>query len=169
MRNVLLIVMFILSCRASGTEQIADVLYIGETRYLISETPLDQWIAADKLAALLSPQLCSASWRGYKALWELRGGALWLMEIQKNPCADGYQRLEASLLFKGKDYPLQANWYNGKIILPVDEKRYVVRDKTDKNIASQEDNLGYQQEAFVFHFVEGKLNSKGVELIQVTY
>ncbi len=55
-----------------ATEQIKDVLRVGEARYSIRELPLNQLYDHDKLSSILNQELCSASWRGYKAGWELK-------------------------------------------------------------------------------------------------
>ena len=169
MKNILFTFILSLCSSCFATEQIKDVLTVGEGSYHIQEVPLNQLIEHDELSAILKQQMCTASWRGYKASWELKDGLLWLKHIRMNPCSDTYESIDASILFKEKEYPIKASWYNGKIILPVGETKYIMRDGFDEDNWRDGDLIGYDQEAFVFNFVKGRLESKGVELIQKRY
>ncbi|WP_045858754.1 hypothetical protein [Teredinibacter purpureus] len=169
MKKYLLLSIWFIGASCFATEQIKDVLSVGEARYSIRELPLNQLYGHDKLSSILNQELCSASWRGYKARWELKDSFLWLRGLEKNPCSNGYEPVEAKLLFGGQEYPIKAEWFTGKIVLPVGETKYVMREGFDENDMKDGDLLGYDLEAFVFNFVDGKLNSKGVELIQKRY
>ncbi len=101
------------------------------------------------------------------------GGSLKIPSLakrhRKKPCDDGYDPVEAALLFGNREYPVNADWYTGKIVLPVGETKYVMREGFDENNMKDGDYLGYDLEAFVFNLVDGKLESKGVELVQERY
>ena len=154
---------------AAATEQIKEVFIVGDTSYPIRQTPLNQRFHPDVISELIDPQICSASWRGYRGTWRLRDGFLWLSHIRKSPCSDRYERVEADVLFADAQYPVRADWYTGKIILPVGDKKFVYPAGIDPVHHSAEDMLGYDLEAFVFNFKDGELVSKGVETIQRRY
>jgi len=106
--------------------------------------------------------MCSASWRGYKAHWQLIEGYLYLRSILKNPCSDSYEHIDANVLFDKQKYPIKAEWFTGTISLPVGEVDY-------KYGETEDELLGYELDVFVFHFKKGKLVSKGMELFEKRY
>ncbi len=169
MNKLFAVFLLCLSSLSFATEQIRDVLTVGGGYYHIRETPLSQLYDSEKLSSILKPEVCSGSWRGYKASWEIRDGHLWLTHIRKNPCNDSYESIKAETLFPSKEYPIKAGWHNGKIILPVGEAISVMRKGFDKNNPENGDYLGYDLEAFVFNFGDGRLVSKGVEFVQKRY
>lgn len=160
------IFLLFISSFSFATVQIKDVFKVGDAYYSINELPLLQLYNHGELSSILHQEPCSASWRGYEAHWELKENFLWLTRMEKNPCNNKYENIEADLLFEGQEYPIKAEWYTGKIILPVAEKKYVTREGFDEDNIQDGGLLGYDLEAFVFNFVEGRLESKGVEIIQ---
>lgn len=169
MNKLVVVFLLCLSPFCFATEQIRDVLTVENGFYHIQETPLSQLYDHEELSSILKHQRCTGSWRGYKASWALRDGFLWLTHIRKNPCSDSYESVEAKALFDGEEYPVKASWYNGNIALPVGEAKAVVREGSDESNSREDDLLGYDVEAFVFNFENGKLVSKGVELVQKRY
>ena len=167
--KIIAVISILVSFSCGATEQIKDTFVVGEGYYQIRELPLNQLYDQDKLSSIIKQEMCSASWRGYKANWTLKKGYLWLLSIQKNPCENGYNPIAASVLFSKKEYPVKAVWYTGKIILPVSGAKYIMREGFDEENMKDGDLLGYDLEAFVFNFVKGKLESKNVELIQKRY
>jgi hypothetical protein len=138
-----------------GTQQIDDVIFFESQRYQIEELPLDSKFGYDKLQKILNPQLCSASWRGYKAEWFIRDGFLWLSRIIKSPCADEAEHVEEAVLFPDQTYPIKADWYTGEIGLVVGEREYI-------NGSAPKNSTGYKIDTFVFKFKDGLLLSKGL-------
>ena len=108
-----------------GTKQMDDVIIIEGQQYQINELPLDRKVGHDELQKVLNPQLCSASWRGYKAEWFIKDGFLWLSSIIKSPCADEAEYVKADVLFPHQEYPIKADWYSGEIGLFVGEREYI--------------------------------------------
>lgn len=147
-----------------ATSQIRDVLQISDNYYPIRELPLNSLLTEDELIKIIKGEMCTASWRGYQADWELKEGYLWLNDIEKNPCNSGYKQLKAEVLFKGKEYPIKAGWFTGKLHMQIGETEYLFVDN-DEN----KDLIGVNFEALIFVFKKGKLISKNIELIEVRY
>lgn len=76
---------------ATATSQIPDAIVVdGETHELLN-APLKQWMrdpaAAARIRSLLRPSGCTAAWRGYRATWEIRDSALYLVALHDKPCS----------------------------------------------------------------------------------
>lgn len=150
---------------AYATRQIRDVLQISDNYYPIRELPLNSLHSEDDLIKIIEPELCTASWRGYQASWEIREGSLWLTDIEKNPCPPGgYEQLKASALFENKTYPIKATWFTGEIRLQITETEYLFIDNDENN-----ELIGVNYEALTFEFKEGRFISKKIEPIEVRY
>ncbi|EAQ98754.1 hypothetical protein [Congregibacter litoralis] len=169
MRIFIYLFLLIIASSGNTTEQIDDVFLVGDAHYLIDERPLEQRISRDDLIETLEPEMCTASWRGYRATWTLKDEYLWLSHIQMNPCSKRYESVDAQVLFRLKSYPIKAAWFTGSLVLPVGEKNYIYREGVDPEHYSVGDTLGYDVEAFVFNFEAGKLVSKGLELLEKRY
>lgn len=96
----------------SATWQITDLLRYEGKEYSIYDGLLEPYF---KKYPERNPKdedyMCSANWRGYKAIFEISDGELILKDIYKNAC----DRLTKSELLKvvpdGK--PLKIDWYSG--------------------------------------------------------
>ena len=143
-----------LSSASAATKQIDERLIISGNSYFIGARPLHELYEPDDLTKLLKPELCTASWRGYRGDWEIVEGKLLLNSIEKNPCHDGYEEVEAILLFKKKEYPIFAEWFTGEIELQVSETEYLFEDNDE-----DKDLLGVNYNAVVFSFKSGILIS----------
>ena len=111
-----------------ATEQIPDTIRIdGDTRPLHSE-PLGAWLdeaghwatfRALFLAHRRGP--CTANMRGYRADWNLQDGRLLLQRIVRDACASDPPEVPLAKLFPGRDGPIEADWYNGTLLVPLGE------------------------------------------------
>ncbi|MBI5275910.1 MAG: hypothetical protein HY854_05565 [Burkholderiales bacterium] len=63
-------------------------------------------------------QRCSASWRGYRAKWEVREGQLLLLSLHANPCNNDPPEVPLSELFPGASPPIAATWFTGTLRIP---------------------------------------------------
>ncbi|MGY1424153.1 hypothetical protein [Lysobacter sp. A289] len=61
---------------------------------------------------------CTASWRGYRATWELREQKLYLKRILINPCADHPKEVNIAELMAGRTNPIFADWFTGVLVVP---------------------------------------------------
>lgn len=110
------------TAEAEATAQISDQIVIdGQTEQLFDE-PLQQALQADpqlqhNLMSRVSKDLCSASWRGYVATWEIRANGLYLVTLQVDPCS-GHKRVPLAELFPGATGPVKATWYSGTLTVP---------------------------------------------------
>jgi hypothetical protein len=142
--------------------QIDDTFTIGfrGKTYPIGERPLKQKFDHDYIRSILNSEMCSRSWRGYKANWQLIEGRLMLTSIQKNPCNEEYNTVSSSTFFESQKYPINADWFTGKITLMVGEVNYLHKNDVQ---------IGYDQDVFVFYFAGGELVSKGMEVVNRRY
>jgi hypothetical protein len=105
------------------TPQVRDTLEYGNRDYLISEMPmlgLWDYCGAEPADGKTKPPdsdfAGSANWAGYEAVWLVRDSKLYLKEIKAN--RDGKPIKNAQIL-PGKKFPLQADWFSGRIHLEV--------------------------------------------------
>lgn len=110
-----------------ATEQIPDTIRIdGDTRPLYSE-PLGAWLdEAEHWTVFRGLFLdtrgpCSANWRGYRADWQLQNDRLLLWRIVRGACASNPPEVALEKLFPGRDTPIEADWYNGTLLVPLGE------------------------------------------------
>jgi hypothetical protein len=60
----------------------------------------------------------SALWRGYRGIWAVRGGKLWLVDLQattKHVREDGEDR-DLAWLFPDAAGPVPADWFSGELL-----------------------------------------------------
>ncbi|AZZ98831.1 hypothetical protein [Pseudoalteromonas sp. R3] len=151
-----------LNFHSFATEQIDDIFTIGfkGKTYPIAERPLSQKFDNETIRLILGPDFCTASWRGYKARWQLLDGKLMLNSMQKNPCERKFNPVSSGDFFGTQEYPIHADWFTGKITLMVGEESYRYENGVQ---------IGYDQDVFVFNFQNGKLISKGMEELKYRY
>ncbi len=117
-----LIVVSVTTGRAEATAQIPDRIVIdGRTELLFTEPLQDAFRTHMKLQSNLmehlSKSMCSASWRGYMAIWEVRENALFLVAVHVDPCGGG-KLLPLAKLFPGTTGPIKATWFSGTLRVP---------------------------------------------------
>lgn len=107
---------------AEATAQFSDQIVIeGRSEQLFTE-PLEQALHANqelqyKLMRRISDNGCSASWRGYVAMWEIRTDELYLVNVQVDPCSDK-KMVPLAELFSGATGPVKAKWFTGTLTVP---------------------------------------------------
>jgi len=111
---------------AMATGQIPEQILIdGKPNILFSE-PLQNLLKnpaqMEKLRPYLSNLLCTASWRGYMAYWEIRDGNLFLVQVLANPCDKEPQEVPLSAFFTGSSGPVMASWYSGNLLVPLGKR-----------------------------------------------
>ncbi len=117
-----LIVVSVTTGRAEATAQIPDRIVIdGRTAPLFTEPLEDAFRTHKKLWSNLMEHVsigdCSASRRGYRAIWEVRENALFLAAVHVNPCGGG-KLLPLEKLFPGTTGPIKATWFSGTLRVP---------------------------------------------------
>ncbi|MBU2927020.1 hypothetical protein [Winogradskyella psychrotolerans] len=121
----LLIFSIFLICKLSyGTGQVPDYLvYKGDTLAIFSN-PLEKYFELTGQRELMDFVGCgsTACWRGYKAIWELKGDKLYLIQLTSchNSCGLKIKNADLKKMF-GTDIVL-ADWFTGKIIVPQGER-----------------------------------------------
>jgi hypothetical protein len=121
----LLIFSIFLFCKFSyGTGQVPDYLvYKGDTLAIFSN-PLEKHFEQTGKRELIDFVGCgsTACWRGYKAIWELKGDKLYLVQVTSchNSCGLEVKNADLKKMF-GTD-TVFANWFTGKIIVPQGER-----------------------------------------------
>lgn len=112
--------MMLLVTAASATWQIPDTLIYEGKEYSIFDDLLTPYF---KKYPDRDPKdedyNCSASWRGYRAVFEIKRGELVLKDIFTKPCSDSSPSALLTVIPDGK--PLKIDWYSG-IFVTLDGK-----------------------------------------------
>lgn len=112
------------ACEAAwATAQIPDTLVVDGKPNILFAEPLGPALEADpkmqeRLKKYISEGRCSASWRGYKATWEVRENVLYLVKVDANPCSSKRTPVPLSELFPDTTGPVQAIWFTGTLRVP---------------------------------------------------
>jgi len=114
---------------AAATAQIPDEILIdGRVGILFSE-PLENYLRVPGNFARLKPFLtegrCSASWRGYRATWQVVGPKLYLAALATDPCTNPKQ-VPLEQIFPVTNVPVHAVWYSGSLVIPLGERQKYV-------------------------------------------
>lgn len=124
MKRLVAIFVFLLSFSsgALATAQIPETLVLdGQGRALFTN-PLDPWLReptnAEKLKSYISPQRCSASWRGYAGTWEIHNERLVLVRLRSDPCSQKSTDVPLTALFPGRVGAVVATWFSGSLTVP---------------------------------------------------
>lgn len=92
------------------TAQFSETLLLdGEPTAMCTE-PLNSYF---KLKGIKSPfqYTCTALWRGYQGVWEIRNGRLYLLELEGADAFDN--ELKLGDIFPGYPERVFAHWYTG--------------------------------------------------------
>ncbi|HZX31305.1 MAG TPA: hypothetical protein VFF03_08150 [Rhodocyclaceae bacterium] len=106
--------------QALATAQAPEVLVMdGKEETLFSE-PLEQFIEHPEntmtFLSIVPRGRCSYLRRGYRATWEIVNNRLSLRKLKKG--CGGQEEVSLSSLFPGRDSPVSAEWYSGRLIVP---------------------------------------------------
>ena len=121
MRNYTLILFILFFTKICyGTGQVPDFLiYKGDTLAIFTN-PLEKYFDQTGKRELIDFVGCgsTACWRGYKAIWELKGDDLYLIKITSchNNCGLEIKNADLKKMF-GQDI-IFAEWFSGNIVAP---------------------------------------------------
>ena len=124
MKKLLAVLAILLSMshEAFATAQIPETLVLDGNAKALFTNPLDPWLRepgnAEKIKPYISPQRCSASWRGYAGTWEIKNEQLMLLKLRSNPCSQQSNEIPLSVLFPGQAAPIVASWFSGRLTVP---------------------------------------------------
>lgn len=124
--------------RAFGTAQAPDILILDGKEVPLFENPLEAfWPDGNgrpNIEAVGLPReeiiTSSNNWRGYVAEWAIRGDRLFLTDLSRRcgipkwrawmkPWADDeYRSVPMELVLPGKELPVFAEWYSGRLKIP---------------------------------------------------
>ena len=130
MRYLIVALILFASCGAWATAQIPEVIELdGKSEKLFSE-PFTIYLAAhqDKIPKLerVAQDRCTGSWRGYQGHWVILDEKLYLKSLFANPCRESPDSIPLSTFFPDSTGPVYAEWYTGKLIVPLRKRiRYV--------------------------------------------
>ncbi len=62
--------------------------------------------------------MCSASWLGFTAHWEIKENHLYLVSLRANPCSDRPDEIPLQTFFPGASGPIAASWFTGRLVIP---------------------------------------------------
>jgi len=122
MRHIFFLLLLLVACPVAATGQIADELLIGGKRELLHTLPLTTELEDKYREQILLKYSrggrCTASWRGYRATWELQRDQLLLRNILANPCDNPPVEIPLEEMFPDRATPIVATWFTGKLIVP---------------------------------------------------
>ncbi len=125
--RILVLAAFLLGSHGAwATAQIPEVLELnGKPNSLFSE-PFTFYLAAHpseipKLERVATDR-CTGSWRGYQGHWFIREQKLYLRSLFANPCRDKPEPIPLRTFFPGREGPVQAEWYTGKLVVPLGKR-----------------------------------------------
>ena len=136
---ILILILFFLRANMFATAQIPDFLeYKGKT-YKMHTNPLDYYFTKDNPRPKdFGKFRCTACWRGYVAIWELKNKILYLKEVLEG---DNHGPDILKELFKDSKGPVKAIWYSGTVSIPQGKRlKYVhmgYRSKYEKELKLQ--------------------------------
>ena len=106
MKTLILILLLALSLQVNATQQIREEFDVDMAIFKIKELPFNSFSGFDDFYKNLREGRCSASWRGYKGYWALRGEKLMLTSLVTDACSKSPIPVDASELFKNKNFYL---------------------------------------------------------------
>ena len=125
MRLMLLLFLCTFAFRCGATEQIPDkILVDGQEHILLSESPFGSAFSREAIFEIRDRQsipvksiASTANRRGYVAVWEIGKGRLILRGVYFDGMSDEARPVPLMEFFPGRNYPLDATWYSGTIIV----------------------------------------------------
>jgi len=157
MRKFVILLSFLVSFGALATIQIPDQFIVDGITHDIKSTPLEDLFSHEQIFFMLQLKgACSANWRGYKAVWELNDGTLYLNSLVKNACDENPESVDPVHFFGESEFPIKATWVNSSIEVRTSEKRTVTRELPN----GVKEFVGYDYDAVFFEFSAGKLVQK---------
>lgn len=117
-RFIIFLFLVLISVSVFATAQIPDsLIYNGETVPIFSN-PLESFFSEkNPRPDNLFRFSCTACWRGYKAIWEVKGGSLYLIRVIEGTCSADAPEIDMSKIF-GKKLPVEASWFSGVLRIP---------------------------------------------------
>lgn len=157
MRTTCFLLLTLVAYNSYATKQIPEEFLIDGARFDLVIYPLETHPNYMKIREKINPSLCSANWRGYKGIWSLENGYLWLDWIMKDACSDNPEHIDLSSLFSSNKIPVKAVWFTGYINIRISKIKYL-----NQEIDGEE---GMEYEAVVHKFEAGKLLSRTIEKV----
>jgi len=97
-----------------ATTQFEDMIYLEGQKHPLFSLPLEQYYGpSNPRPKFRAPH--TACWRGYIGIWEIKGGVLYLKDIQ---AWTEKGEVGLSALFPGQRGPVAATWFTGKLRVP---------------------------------------------------
>ena len=122
-RNGAAMLCVLIAIVALATPQPDDTLKYGDHTFAIREIPmLGLWDYGEgepphgKVKPPLFDFAGSGNWAGYEAKWRIRDSTLFLDSMTAKR---GGKRIKNEQIFPGERFPLKAEWFTGRIHLPV--------------------------------------------------
>jgi len=112
-----------------GTAQESEIIIIDGKEHALHSEPLEEYFRMKKNKPDVFSEgiMSSANWRGYIGTWKIIKDRFVLAGIKKEYSNSDkkrdeegymYKEIPASKIFPGKDYPIDALWFSGKIRIP---------------------------------------------------
>lgn len=175
MKTFLLSLLFVLiSPILEASEQGQPLLYLDHASFAIEEFPLERHTEYQKILNKIwavAYDLCPPRLVGYRSIYAINEGKLWLWHVKVNSCSDKPKILRPKDILNEKTYldnddwltgAIQADWYTGTLTFRISE--YIILNKDSDGRVP-----GYEYEAVVYHIKNGEVASRSVETIRVIH
>ena len=158
MKSLVFTLFFTFCIQVNATQQIPEEFDVDMAKFDIEQQPLDSFIDNQQFQKKFGAAMCSASWRGYKGYWALRGEQLMLTRLVTDACSKSPNSVDPEELFKKKKYPIEATWYSGRVVVRISKRNFFDADRVGYS--------GQIYEAVVYVFLAGKLISRSIEIVE---
>ena len=120
------------ACSTIATQQILEEIIVDNLLYQIESNPLESLYDYDEIHLMLETEgFCSANWRGYKGVWEIKNDQLYLNSLVKGACDRNAPTVDPEFFFGEKSYPLKAAWFSGRIEVRTSERQFETLEDPD--------------------------------------
>jgi hypothetical protein len=114
-----------------ASQQAPEAIIVGGRSQLLFSMPLNEYLQvpdnAKKFNTLATGmQVCSILQRRYAGVWELKDRKLYLNRLEIRDCQRSRQ-IALPDLFAGKQSPIWASWYSGKLYIPQGKSTGTIR------------------------------------------
>lgn len=125
-KTIALIFLFAnLTTIALATDQIQEsLIYKGQSLALFSE-PLESYFDEQHPRPYFLSETCTAEWKGYHGIWEIRNSVLYLMKLQA-PCSNADAADTFSEQIFHQKPPIEAKWVSGSVQVAYEDKGLVL-------------------------------------------
>jgi hypothetical protein len=104
--------LLVFTTRVQATAQIPDQIIIEGVSHSLHAEPFSPYVS---IIPMQFHGRCTASWRGYRATWEIIEKKLYLLSIHVSPCSKSPPQVPLKTIFPNDPVRKFADWHSGVI------------------------------------------------------